>query len=439
MFETAFGIDTGSKLFWISVGLLLSGLIGLILRAIMGGGSTSTTTEIANRLVKVEEPTTLVADDLEAIEGVGPKIAAVFHKANIHRFAQVADMKVADIQKLLDASGERFDLARPFSWPLQAKLLDNRRYGDFAAVASALRGGVLTPQALAGIGETTAGRLAAVDVASVETLARQDAAELSTKLGAQGDAVNVDRTGGWIATARKVLDGDIDSLLGLFGLDKTVLSAWSGKTITSGTAIAERKLAETITVATAAPKPGFWSGPWWPLLLGLLGLILASLLGGTKAPVAEVAAPVVEAAPVAAPVAVAPEGSGLVSELRDGKPMLIIFFETAKSDVANELTAESAKLKDYLDTNPEARLSVSGYVDPRGDPAFNAELAKNRAEKVAAALAAAGIAADRIDLDKPADIVASEGSLSEDRKVEVKIKEGGVVEAGTEVEATGAN
>ncbi len=437
MFDTAFGIDTGSKLFWISVGLLLSGLIGLVMRAIFGGGSTSTTTEIANRMVKVEEPTTVTADDLEAIEGVGPKIAAVFHKANVHRFAQVAGMKVSEIQALLDGAGERFDLARPFSWPLQAKLLDNRRFGEFAAVTSVLQAGVVSPQALAGIGEASAGRLAAVDVASVETLARQDAAELSAKLGAQGGAVSVDRTSGWIATARKVLDGDTETLLGLFGIDKSAMTAWTGKAVTTGTAIAERKLAETITVAAPVAKTGFWAGPWWPLLLGLLGLLLASLLGGTKTP--EVAAPVVEAAPVAEPVAVTPEGSGLMSELRDGKPMLIIFFETAKSDVANELTAESAKLKEYLDTNPEARLSVSGYVDPRGDAAFNAELAKNRAEKVAAALAAAGIAADRIDLDKPADIVGDEGSLSQDRKVEVKIKEGGVVEGGTELEATGAN
>ena len=429
MFESAFGIDTGSKLFWISVGLLLSGLIGFILRAIMSDGTTSTTTEIANRMVKVEEPTSIVADDLEAIEGVGPKIAAVFHKNNIYRFAQVAGMEVRASQALLDGAGERFDLARPFSWPLQAKLLDNRRFGDFAAVTSMLRAGVVSPQALAGIGEATAARLAAIDVASVEVLARHDATELSNKLSATGDAVNLDRAGSWVATARKVLDGDLDSLLGLFGLDKSALTVWSGKTVTSSTAIAERRLAETISVAVPAAKTGFWSGPWWPLLLGLLGLILASLLGSTKSPEVE----------VAAPVAVTPAGSGLISELRDGKPMLTVFFETAKSDVANELSMESKKLKDYLDANPEARLSVSGYVDPRGDAAFNATLSKNRAEKVAAALAAAGIAGDRIDLDKPADIVGNEGSMSGARKVEVKIKESGVVQDGTAVKTTTAN
>jgi flagellar motor protein MotB len=429
MFESAFGIDIGSKLFWVSVGLLLSGLIGVILRAIMGGGTTSTTTEIANRMVKVEEPTSIVADDLEAIEGVGPKIAAVFHKNNIYRFAQVAGMEVREIQALLDDAGERFDLARPFSWPLQAKLLDNRRFGAFAAITSVLRGGVVSPQALAGIGEATAARLAAINVASVEVLARHDATELSNKLSATGDAVNPDRAGGWVLTARKVLDGDVDSLLGLFGVDKSALTVWSGKTVTSRTAIAERRLAETITVSVPTAKTGFWSSFWWPLLLGLLGLILASLLSGTKAPKVE----------VAEPVAVTPTGSGIISELRDGKPMLIVYFETAKSDVANELSTESAKLKDYLDANPEARLSVSGYVDPRGDAAFNATLSKNRAEKVAAALAAAGIAGDRIDLDKPADIVGNEGSMAGDRKVEVKIKESGVVEDGAAVEATATN
>jgi K(+)-stimulated pyrophosphate-energized sodium pump len=141
------------------------------------------------------------------------------------------------------------------------------------------------------------------------------------------------------------------------------------------------------------------------------------------------------------PVAVAPvipTGSGLISELRDGRPMLIIYFETAKSDVANELTAESAKVKEYLDSHPEAKLSVSGYVDPRGDPAFNAQLAKDRATKVRDALVAVGIAADRIDLDKPADIVADETTMANERKVEVKIKEGGEVEAAAEIETTEA-
>ena len=174
--------------------------------------------------------------------------------------------------------------------------------------------------------------------------------------------------------------------------------------------------------------------------IGLIGAGLLALLCllGLWCPLprttnVDVRGVVVTPAP-AAPAPVIPTGSGLISELRDGLPMLIVYFETAKSDVTNELTTESAKLDTYLDEHEDARLSVSGYVDPRGDPAFNQQLAKDRATKVRDALVAAGIPADRIDLDKPSDIVAEESSLASERKVEVKIKTGAA--AGDDAEKT---
>jgi flagellar motor protein MotB len=189
----------------------------------------------------------------------------------------------------------------------------------------------------------------------------------------------------------------------------------------AATLFGERKAPRGVggTAPDAAPyifKPKSYTLAWVLLGAGVLTLLF-SMVGKREKPV--VAPPAVEAAAPAVP-----EGSGLLSELRDGKPLLIIFFAVAQSDVANELEAESAKVKDYLDANPDARVSVSGYVDPTGDAAFNEELAKNRAQKVAAALAAAGIPADKIDLDKPADIVAGEASYANDRKVEVSIKDG---------------
>jgi photosynthetic reaction center cytochrome c subunit len=132
------------------------------------------------------------------------------------------------------------------------------------------------------------------------------------------------------------------------------------------------------------------------------------------------AAPTVAAGPQAVP-----QGEGLVVGDRAGAPLLTVYFATAKSDVTKELAAESAKLRDFLTAHPDARLSVSGYVDPRGSAALNKALGKERAQNVATALAAAGIPRERIDLDKPADIVAGSGSLENDRKVEVTIKMAG--------------
>ncbi len=176
------------------------------------------------------------------------------------------------------------------------------------------------------------------------------------------------------------------------------------------------------------------------LTAGVLGLAIlgTAIVGSQIADRAPAPAPVSPRmdGPVAAAPAI-PTGSGVLAETVDGKPALNVYFGTAEREVA-PLGTEAAALKAYMDANPGDRLSVSGYVDPRGDAAFNAELAKNRAENTRAALVAAGIPADRIDLDKPADIVGRDPSLAEDRRVTVRVKSGGVVAEPAAVEKTQA-
>jgi len=132
--------------------------------------------------------------------------------------------------------------------------------------------------------------------------------------------------------------------------------------------------------------------------------------------------PYMRAAPGKMITAAIPQGEGLISGEFGGAPMLTVYFDTAKAGVTNRLGNESAALRAFLEAHPEARVSISGYVDPRGSTAMNAELAKNRAVNVRSALIAAGVPDGRIDLDKPADIVAEASTFTNDRKVEVKIK-----------------
>jgi K(+)-stimulated pyrophosphate-energized sodium pump len=65
------------------------------------------------------------------------------------------------------------------------------------------------------------------------------------------------------------------------------------------------------------------------------------------------------------------------------------------------------------------KLAISGFHDASGDPAKNAELAKQRAMAVGAALKAAGVPDDRIELKKPEQVNA--GSAEEARRVEIKL------------------
>lgn len=63
---------------------------------------------------------------------------------------------------------------------------------------------------------------------------------------------------------------------------------------------------------------------------------------------------------------------------------------------------------------------ISGFNDPTGDAAKNAELSKQRAFAVRDALKALGVADDKIELQKPENTNAA-GSNAEARRVEVAV------------------
>ena len=124
----------------------------------------------------------------------------------------------------------------------------------------------------------------------------------------------------------------------------------------------------------------------------------------------------------AAAAAAVPEGAGVVAADREGKPMLTVYFDTGKSDVSNDLTTAAANVKAYLEANPSAKLAVSGFNDPTGNAAINAELSKKRAQGVKAAIEKLGIAADRVELVKPDDTTDVSGDNTAARRVEVTVQ-----------------
>lgn len=128
-----------------------------------------------------------------------------------------------------------------------------------------------------------------------------------------------------------------------------------------------------------------------------------------------------EAAAKAA-AAVVPAGSGLVAFTHDGAPALKVYFDSGKTTVAAGFADTAKSLVEHLKANATSKAVVSGFNDPTGNAKANAELSKNRAKGVAAALKAAGIADDRVLLEKPADTTGSALSNSEARRVEVTIR-----------------
>ncbi len=118
-----------------------------------------------------------------------------------------------------------------------------------------------------------------------------------------------------------------------------------------------------------------------------------------------------------------PAGAGAIASMFEGAPALKVYFDTGKVEVAPEFAAKSKDIVDYLKANAGAKAVVSGYNDPTGNAAANAELSKKRAQAVAGGIKAAGIAEDRVLLEKPANTTAGAAlSNAEARRVEVTIR-----------------
>jgi predicted flap endonuclease-1-like 5' DNA nuclease len=59
-------------------------------------------------------------DDLEIIEGIGPKIAQLMRQHGITTFVQLASAFPAEISAILEKGGPNFRIANPGTWPEQA-------------------------------------------------------------------------------------------------------------------------------------------------------------------------------------------------------------------------------------------------------------------------------------------------------------------------------
>lgn len=143
----------------------------------------------------------------------------------------------------------------------------------------------------------------------------------------------------------------------------------------------------------------------------LLAVGLAVGMGISKSRGAKPAAPAA-AVVVAAPVA-------------DGEPSVVVeagvvkfYFASGKADLA--AGAVQALGEAIAAAQAGKMLTISGFHDASGDPAMNAELAKQRALAVRDALMGAGVAETAMELKKPEQMVG-DGSAAEARRVEVVI------------------
>jgi len=121
-------------------------------------------------------------------------------------------------------------------------------------------------------------------------------------------------------------------------------------------------------------------------------------------------------APAAAVAAAAPVGDDASVVVENG--VVKFYFASGKADLA--AGALDALGEAIAAAKAGKKLVLSGFHDTTGDPAFNAELAKQRAIAVRTALVGAGVAEGAMELKKP-EQTAGTGNNAEARRVEVMI------------------
>jgi len=103
-----------------------------------------------------------------------------------------------------------------------------------------------------------------------------------------------------------------------------------------------------------------------------------------------------------------------------GEPVAVLYFELAKAELPGEAPTVVARVVEAVKVDARAQVFLSGFHDASGDAAKNAELAKQRAIAVRAALREAGITAERVVLVRPA-VTTGDGTDREARRVEIRV------------------
>lgn len=156
----------------------------------------------------------------------------------------------------------------------------------------------------------------------------------------------------------------------------------------------------------AGARVGVWT------VFGIITLLLFGLIGGLA---------IRQSHKAAAPAATATTTEeALLDGPVTGDLAGTVFFASGAAALPADAAAEVAKVKAALDAAPTKKLVLSGYHDASGDPAHNAELAKERAKAVRAALQSAGIDPARVALRKPESALAG-GDAQAARRVEIRV------------------
>lgn len=138
----------------------------------------------------IETESTVAPDDFTKIEGIGKAYSQKLVDAGVTTYAQLGDMSLKDLQKLLSDSGVKIIPPSVATWAEQAQLAAAGDWDKLSALQDELQGGVRAGgddlTRIEGIGAVYAARLYDAGVTTYEELAVKSPDELREILKASG-------------------------------------------------------------------------------------------------------------------------------------------------------------------------------------------------------------------------------------------------------------
>lgn len=119
--------------------LVVSFLLGYMLRWLL---SEKEPTRPTSKILAIPQKyATFAKDDLQIVEGIGPKIEALLKAHGIKNWATLATADLTTLKNILNLGGERFAMHDPKSWPDQAALATAGRWSELEEFQKILVGG----------------------------------------------------------------------------------------------------------------------------------------------------------------------------------------------------------------------------------------------------------------------------------------------------------
>jgi predicted flap endonuclease-1-like 5' DNA nuclease len=178
-------------------------------------------------------------DNLQVIEGVGPKMESVLKEKNVKTHSDVAGKSADQLRVLLDSYGDKYRIIDPTTWPQQASLAARGEWDDLIALQKKLdtgrsdkatgttdskveklliKMGVLKKwqqddlKAVEGIGPKIAGLLEADGIKTWRALSEASVERIQKILDAAGPRYKLADPGTWPKQAGMAADGKWDEL-----------------------------------------------------------------------------------------------------------------------------------------------------------------------------------------------------------------------------------